>query len=232
MLFIEVFFRYFPFSCIEPLFVCGGISYCFWVDFPLIRAYHIIYSNTHTLRMESIDSIFGSPIFPRTVCFFDYECVQSRIYILFTSCRLNVFTVGRMELIPLLGKGATKFWIVTVDPTFMYTKYYASQSNSRGKFIRIAIRFEKWHHFPLLISLCKLCVSFFFPIPSSLFVSHLHSVWPSFMVTRQCLYLFSELVDRIAFNFCARRNFHIIKAFDKSLHNNMPRIEFNAIMKK
>lgn len=25
-----------------------GISYCFWVDFPLIRAYHFIYSNTHT----------------------------------------------------------------------------------------------------------------------------------------------------------------------------------------
>lgn len=182
--------------------------------------------------MESKDSIFGSPIFPRTVCFFDYECVQSRIYILFTSCRLNVFTVGRMELIPF-GKGATIFWIATVDLTFMYIH----------QILRITIKFKREIHthcdkiwkmapLPIINQSVQIVREFFFPIPSSLFVSHLHSVWPSFMVTRQCLYLFSELVDRIAFNFCARRNFHIIKAFDKSLHNNMPRIEFDAIMKK
>lgn len=143
-----------------------GISYCFWVDFPLIRAYHFIYSNTHRLGMESKDSIFGSPIFPRTVCFFDYECVQSRIYILFTSCRLNVFTVGRMELIPF-GKGATIFWIATVDPTFMYVH----------QILRITIKFEREIHthcdkiwkmapLPIINQSVQIVREFFFSIPS------------------------------------------------------------------
>lgn len=105
-------------------------------------------------------------------------------------------------------------------------------TRKEGKFIRTAIRFEKWHHFPLLISLCKFYASFFsssvvvffylfLAFPFSLALIHGSSV---------CLYLVWPELRRsnIAFNFCARRNFHIIKAFGKSLHNNVSRIEFNA----